>query len=48
MFSPKEAKKLLPHRDHDYEIRLIEGKMPPFGPLYAISREELAALKEWL
>ena len=34
--------------DYDHEIKLIEGKTPPFGPLYAMSRNELAALKEWL
>jgi hypothetical protein len=37
VFLPKEAKKLPPHRPHDYNIRLLEGKTPPFGPLYAIS-----------
>lgn len=48
IFSPKEAEKLPPHREHDHDIRLMEGKSPPFGPLYPMSREELRALKEWL
>jgi hypothetical protein len=48
VFSPKEAEKLPPHRSHDHDIRLLEGKTPPFGPLYPMSREELQALKEWL
>jgi len=48
VFSPKEAEKLPPHRPHDHDIRLLEGKTPPFGPLYPMSREELNALKEWL
>ncbi|RAQ93876.1 retrotransposon nucleocapsid protein [Stemphylium lycopersici] len=48
VFSPKEAEKLPPHRSHDHDIRLLEGKTPPFGPLYPMSREELKALKEWL
>ena len=48
VFSPKEAERLPPHRSHDHEIRLIEGKTPPFGPLYPMSRNELTALKEWL
>jgi hypothetical protein len=48
VFSPKEAEKLPPHRQHDHDIRLLEGKTPPFGPLYPMSREELKALKEWL
>lgn len=48
VFSPKEAEKLPPHRAHDHDIRLLEGKTPPFGPLYPMSREELIALREWL
>ena len=48
VFSPKEAEKLPPHRSHDHDIRLLDGKTPPFGPLYPMSREELKALKEWL
>ena len=31
---PKEAEKLLPHRLHDHDIRLLEGKTPLFGLLY--------------
>ena len=37
-----------PHRPHDHDIRLLEGKSPPFGPLYAMSREELSVLKDWI
>jgi hypothetical protein len=48
VFSPKEAEKLPPHRPHDHDIRLLEGKTPPFGPLYAMSQDKLKALKEWL
>ncbi|KAH9429770.1 hypothetical protein MCOR02_000003 [Pyricularia oryzae] len=48
VFSPQEAEKLPPHRPSDHHIPLIEGKTPPFGPLYAMSREELITLKEWL
>jgi hypothetical protein len=48
VFSPKEAEKLPPHRSYDHSIRLIEGKTLPFGPLYAMSRNELIALREWL
>jgi hypothetical protein len=48
VFSPKEAEKLPPHRNYDYNIRLQKGKTPPFGPLYPMSRNELIALKEWL
>lgn len=48
VFSPKEAEKLPPHRPYDHHIELMEGKTPPFGPLYAMSRNELLALREWL
>jgi hypothetical protein len=48
VFSPKKAKKLLPHRNYDHNIRLQEGKTPPFEPLYPMSRNELIALKKWL
>jgi hypothetical protein len=48
VFSPKEAEKLPSHRNYDHNIRLQEGKTPPFGLLYPISRNELIALKEWL
>ncbi|KAF4259020.1 hypothetical protein CNMCM8812_002513 [Aspergillus fumigatus] len=46
IFSPKEAERLPPHRPYDHDIKLLEGKTPPFGPLYAMSREELEVLKE--
>ena len=48
VFSPQEAEKLPPHRPSDHHIPLVDGKAPPFGPLYAMSRPELAALKDWL
>ena len=48
VFSPKEADKLPPHRPYDHDIKLIDGKVPPFGPLYPMSRDELIVLKEWL
>jgi hypothetical protein len=37
VFSPKEAEKLPPHRSHDHDIRLLEGKTPPFRLLYPMS-----------
>jgi hypothetical protein len=48
VFSPKEAERLPPHRPYDHNIKLQEGKSPPFGPLYSMSRDELKTLKEWL
>lgn len=48
VFSPKEAERLPPHRPYDHDIKLQDGKVPPFGPLYPMSREELKVLKEWI
>jgi hypothetical protein len=48
VFSPKEAKKLPPYRNYDYNIRLQEDKTPLFEPLYPMFRNELIALKKWL
>ena len=38
IFSPVEAERLPPHRPYDHDIKLQEGKTPPFRPLYSISR----------
>jgi hypothetical protein len=46
VFSLKKAKKLPPHRNYDYNIRLQEDKTPPFGPLYPMFRNKLIALKK--
>jgi len=48
LFSETLAKNLPPHRPYDHKIPLREGFMPPFGPLYSMSRTELQTLKEWL
>jgi hypothetical protein len=48
VFSLKEAEKLSPHRNYDYNIRLQEDKTPPFKPLYLMFHNELIALKKWL
>lgn len=48
VFSPQEAERLPPHRTYDHDIKLQEEKLPPFGPLYPMSRDELKVLKEWL
>jgi len=48
LFSEKAAKKLPPHRPYDHSIPLIEGKTPPYGPLYGMSCVELEALKKYL
>lgn len=45
----KEAGQRFPdHQPWDHSIDLVEGKTPPWGPLYAMSERELDALKPWL
>ena len=39
LFSEVEAKELPPHRIYDYTIPLMDGKQPPFGPLYGMSHK---------
>ena len=48
LFSEKAAEKLPPHRPYDHSIPLVDGKTPPYGPLYGMSRMELQALKKYL
>ncbi|ODM16167.1 hypothetical protein SI65_08601 [Aspergillus cristatus] len=48
VFSPKEAECLPPHCPYDHDIKLQDGKVPPFRPLYPMSQEELKALKDWI
>jgi len=48
VFSREEAAQLPPHRPYDHRIPLEEGKVPPFGPLYGMSCDELLILKEYL
>jgi hypothetical protein len=48
VFLVDNAKKLAPHRDIDMAIELQPRKEPPYGPIYPLSPQELAALKEYL
>jgi transposase InsO family protein len=49
VFEKQNADKLSPHRDeHDFKIELEPEKMPTFGPLYGMSREELKVLRHYL
>src|SRR3954447_5775091 len=48
MFSKSEADKLPPHGPYDHKIPLKEGFVPPFGPLYGLSKNELETLHKWL
>jgi hypothetical protein len=48
IFSSDNAKKLAPHWDIDLAIELQPGKEPLYRPIYPLSPQELAALKEFL
>jgi len=49
LFSKVLADRLPPHRPNiDHEVRLKEGEIPSWGPLYMMSREELVVMMEWL
>lgn len=44
----KTAKALPQHQDWDHEIKLEEGKVPPFGPIYQMSERELEEMRKYL
>ena len=48
IFEKKNVDMLPQHRSYDCGINLQEGTQPPFGPIYNLSRNELAALREYL
>jgi hypothetical protein len=48
LFSEAVAKALSPHQPYDHKMPLREEFIPPFGPLYSLSKSEVQALKEWL
>ena len=48
VFDRKESDKLPPHRPFDCKIPLQEGKEPPYGPLYSMSRDELQVVRNYL
>ncbi len=49
VFSFQEFPDLPPHRDGiDLNIKLLPGKIPFFGPIYSLSRDEEKALREYL
>ena len=48
-FREREVEVLAPHRpSHDIRIDLEEGKTPPFGPIYSLTREERDALHKYI
>ena len=48
VFSKSKAGKLADHRPYDLKITLDEGTSPPFGPIYSLSQQELAALRKFI
>jgi RNase H-like domain found in reverse transcriptase/Reverse transcriptase (RNA-dependent DNA polymerase)/Retroviral aspartyl protease len=48
VFDQQEADKLPPHRECDHKIELLPGKLPPAGPLYSMSEDELLVLRKFL
>jgi len=47
-FDQDEANRLAPHRDCDHAIELKPGAIPPHGPLYNMSQDELKVLRKFL
>jgi transposase InsO family protein len=49
LFRDEKTVKALPqHQEWDHEIKLQEGKVPPFGPIYQMSERELEELRNYL
>jgi hypothetical protein len=48
VFDQQEADKLPPYKECDHKIELLPGKLPPAGPLYNISEDELLVLRKFL
>ena len=48
VFEKKNADILPEHCPYDCAIDLQEGTQPPFGPIYNLSQNELAALREYI
>jgi len=48
LFGVKKAKMLAPRRTFDHAINLKEGTEPPWGPIYAMSAQQLNELDKYL
>jgi len=48
VFEKKNTDTLPQHRPYDCGIELQEGAQPPFAPIYSLSQNELAALRDYL
>jgi hypothetical protein len=48
VFSKTRAQAVLEHGSQDLTIDLVEGKKPPWGPIYNLSAKELETLPDYL
>jgi len=48
VFSKSRASVLADHRPYDLKITLEDGTVPPLGPIYSLSQEELLALRKFI
>ena len=48
LFNGQYSDKLPPHRSFEHTIDMVEGKEPPWGPIYALSEKELEVLRTYL
>ena len=48
VFNGLYSDELPPHRSFDHAIDIVEGKEPPWGPIYALSEKELEVLGTYL
>ena len=48
IFSKSKAGVLADHHPYDLKITLEDGALPPLGPIYSLSQEELLALCKFI
>ena len=48
VFSKSRANTLPTHQPYDLKIKLEDGAIPPFGPIYSLSPHELQTLREFI
>ena len=48
MFNSQYSYELPPHHSFDHAIDMVEGKEPPWWPIYALSQKELEVLRTYL
>ena len=48
VYNGQYSDELPPNRTFDHAIDVVDGKEPPWGPIYALSEKELEVLREYL